>query len=66
MRRNHPDLWCKATGIEKITNEERKERGKGPIYLYAKDKPLESIINYRQSALPGLEEIEFPPCQCGL
>ena len=66
LRKEHPDLWCKAVGIEASTNRGRDERGKNHIYLYGKDKPLSAIVNEQQNILPGMEEMEYPPCQCGL
>lgn len=66
MRKEHPELWCKALGIERTVNEGRARRGKAPIYLYGKDKPLTVLINDKQAALPGMESMEYPPCQCGL
>ena len=66
LRRANDGLWCKAVGIETATNKGREERGKKPIYLYGKDRPLTSLINEKQQALFGMEDIEYPPCQCGL
>lgn len=66
LRKKHPDLFCKAQKLEKAQFEARAEKGKGPIFLFRKDKPLATLINDKQKALPGMEEIEYPPCQCGL
>jgi len=66
LRRKHPDLFCEAQKLEQRQIEARAEKGKGPIYLFAKDRPISSIIDEAQAAFPGMEEIEYPPCHCGL
>lgn len=64
LRRNHPDLFCMAQQLETAQNEQRIALGK-PLMWY-RDKPLRAIANEKQSALPGFESMEYPPCQCGL
>lgn len=67
MRRNRPDLFCAAQKLEATTIEERERYGTKPFTLLGGGKKLAEIINEKQSALPGLEEeVEYPPCQCGL
>lgn len=66
LRKANNGLWCKAVEIETVTNKGRDLRGKKHIFLYQKDRPLPSLINDKQSALPGMEGIGYPPCQCGL
>ena len=69
LRREHPDLFCKAMKLEKAQNEARKENGKGPFNLIRENLPLSKLVSVaeeKQRVLPGLEEIEYPPCQCGL
>jgi len=66
LRRNHPELFCKAQQLEKRNMESRVRKGKVPFSLRGDGRTLDQIINNKQLALPGLEEMEFPPCQCGL
>jgi hypothetical protein len=54
LRRNHPDLFCKARELEKLTGRN----------LPLSNKPLESIINEPDIFL--FDELNYPPCQCGL
>jgi hypothetical protein len=61
LRREHPDLFCKAKGFEQRQNEARAKKGKAPIYL--KDRPLDDVVRERQTVM--WEEMQ-PPCQCGL
>lgn len=65
LRREHPDLFCIASKIEEQQNEARAEKGKGPHWV-RKGGSLSSFINDKQTVLPGLENLEYPPCQCGL
>jgi len=61
LKKEYPDLWCKALRLEKITNERlAKKEGGYPIYL--KDKPLEIIVQENQEDMWG----DNRPCQCGL
>ena len=66
LRREHPDLFCSAIGLERGENESRSERGKRPHYTFGENRPLESLIDEDQQILPGFEIAEYPPCQCGL
>jgi 3'-phosphoadenosine 5'-phosphosulfate sulfotransferase (PAPS reductase)/FAD synthetase len=69
LRRAHPELWCKAVSMETEQNKGRKERGKSkPFNFIREDLPLTKLIGNRekQKALPGMEELEYPPCQCDL
>ena len=66
LRRAGNGLWCKALDMEAATNQGRSDRGKKPIFLYQNDRPLESLFSENQKALPGMEDLEFPPCNCGL
>ncbi len=66
LRRNHPALFCKAQKLEKRNMEYRIRKGKVPFSLRGDGHTLDQIINDKQLALPGLEDLEFPPCQCGL
>lgn len=54
LRRQHPDLFCKARELEKITGRN----------LPVSNKPLDKIINEPDSYL--FDEMAYPPCQCGL
>lgn len=65
MRRYYPDLFCRASTLEKDANFYRLERGKKPLYLSQSLKaPLSEIVGERQGVL--FEADEYPPCLCGL
>lgn len=67
LRKKHPDLFCRVSKIEKAQNKRvTKEGNQWKPYYLAGDGPLSEIVNDRQRALPGLEDMEYPPCQCGL
>lgn len=68
LRRKHPDLFCVSQRLEKEGNDKRKSNGLAPWYVHGPNRPLNKIIGGRENqlALPGLEEMEYPPCQCGL
>jgi len=67
LRREHPDLFCKAQKLEAANMQDYETRHGKPGYtLKNNGKTLGQIINDKQLALPGLKEMEFPPCQCGL
>lgn len=53
LRREHPDLFCKAVDLEKNSGR-----------LLVKTKNLTQIINEPDAYL--FEELSYPPCQCGL
>ena len=61
MRRNQPDLFCAAQKLE--DGCESKNRF---FTLLGNGKRISDMINENQKALPGMEDLEFPPCQCGL
>lgn len=65
LRRNYPDLFCKAVKLEKFANLKRKWRSRSPIYISQSLKaPLSEIVGERQGVL--FEQDEYPPCLCGL
>ncbi len=64
LRRKHPDLFCKASTLEKRNIEYRKGQGKKPMTLSGSGKFLESIVDEHQMNL--FEQDDYPPCQCGL
>lgn len=65
LRRYHPDLFCRASNLEKANIEYRKSKGKKPLFLSQSPKaPLSEIVNERQQVL--FTEDEYPPCLCGL
>lgn len=68
LRKNNPELFCKVQKMEQAQIERRAKVGKKPFYLCNSKKPLNELIGGRdkQKALPGLEDLEYPPCQCGL
>ncbi len=65
LRRKHPDLFCIAQNIEKKAVARMISEGRNPVYTKG-DTPLAEIINDKQHVLPGMESLEYPPCQCGL
>lgn len=66
LRRTHPDLFCKAQKLEQRTMAYRTSKGKYAFSLRGDGKTLREIINDKQTALPGMEDLEFPPCNCEL
>lgn len=67
LRKKHPDLFCKAQELEKRNMDYRAKQGMPEFTLLGNGRVLADIINGDQIALPGMEEeVEYPPCQCGL
>jgi len=69
LRRKHPELFCKAIQMEENQNIGRIERGKEKPFFFREGTPLRMLIGediLNQKALPGMEDLEYPPCQCGL
>ena len=64
LRREKPDLFCKAKQMEEFVIQWRFLEGKDPFFLCNNGKPLTQFINEKQVVLPGMEELEYPPCQC--
>ena len=64
LRKNHPDLFCKASTLEKINMQYRKDRGKKSMTLCRNGKSLETVVDEHQGNL--FEQDNYPPCQCGL
>lgn len=60
LRKDHPDLYCKAKALEDRNVTDRIARGKKPIYLVGK-KPLDVVV---QEAQHELWEDMRPPCYC--
>lgn len=54
LRRQHPDLYCKALTLEKLTGRN----------LPISNKPLEYIVQESDQFL--FDEMAYPPCECGL
>ncbi len=61
LRRIHPDLYCKAKGLEDQEIERRLKAGKKPIYL--NKRPLDMVVKESQDVM--FEDMK-PPCHCGL
>ena len=55
MRRDEPDLFWKAVGIENRINVDRAAEGGTPVWLTRKLKPLNEAIGEAQDTLPGFE-----------
>ena len=65
LRRYHPELFCRASNLEKANIAQRIARGKKPLYLSQSPKaPLSEIVGERQEKL--FKQDEYPPCLCGL
>lgn len=65
LRRNHPELFCRAVNLEKANILQRVARGKKPLYLSQSPRaPLSEIVDERQRVL--FEQDEYQPCLCGL
>jgi hypothetical protein len=64
MRRFRPELFCKAETLERETMNERERFGTKVFTLLGNGKTLGDLINEGQAALPGMEDLEYPPCQC--
>lgn len=61
LRRQHPDLYCKAKALEDQEIEARLKIGKRPLYLHK--KPLDKVVKEAEGVL--FEDMK-PPCHCGL
>lgn len=73
LKRDHPDLFCKAVKLENLCYERRTVAGKDPFYY--RDIPLETLVLPKDSsgrrAVPGAgtlidPDYDRPPCRCGL
>ena len=64
LRKKYPELFCKATQLEKRNMEERKSQGLKPYPLKMGKKTLKSIVDENQMNL--FEQDNYPPCLCGL
>jgi hypothetical protein len=66
LRRRHPELFCKAVALEKLSMENARENNKKhPGFLCnLGDRTIEQIVNERNRFL--FKEMEYGPCECGL
>ena len=64
LRRNEPDLFCKAEKLEQRNQEYRKSKGKKPMYISPRKASLRAVVEETQAQI--FEQDEYPPCQCGL
>ena len=64
LRRNHPELFCKAVQMEERNKEYRISKGKKPLTLSASKKSLKTIVDENQMNL--FEQDDYPSCLCGL
>ena len=64
LRRDHPDLFCKAEQLEARNMEYRESQGKKPLYLYSNKKPLKTVVRETEDHL--FPEMQYPPCECFL
>lgn len=66
LRRNHPELFCKAQKLERRDMDRQIKNGNpNPHTLRNNGYPLAHITKEDRITL-GIKEVEFPPCQCGL
>ena len=67
LRKKHPELFCRVQKIEAAQNARITKDGRPwKPYFLAGNRPLSVVANDKQAALPGMESMEYPPCQCGL
>lgn len=59
LRRDHPDLWCKALALENRVKEKRPNKN-----LSFANIPLEQLIESKNRFL--FDDLNYEPCQCGL
>ncbi len=64
LRKRHPDLFCKAQELERACMDDRISQGKKAFTLRNNGKTIGSIINEKQQHL--WDDMNYPPCQCGL
>lgn len=64
IRREYPDLFCKAEQLEKRNMEYRESKGKKPMFLYSNAKPLRVVVDENQTQM--FRRDENPPCECFL
>ena len=64
LRRNNPELFCKAQQLEERNKKYRRSKGKKPMTLSPTKKSLKTIVDENQMNL--FEEDNYPPCECGL
>jgi hypothetical protein len=64
LRRYYPDLFCKATELEKRAIQVSEMRGGNPSYLSKYEMTLDKVIEDKNRFL--FDDMAYPPCQCGL
>jgi len=65
LRRDHPELFCKAKQLEERSGEYRRSQGKRFTGLRGiEGKTLDNIVDEDQREL--FKEFEYPPCRCEL
>jgi len=64
LRKKHPELFCKAMGLEDQQNRRIKADGTPWKKFYLCGVPLGQID--KQQFLPTMEKEAYPPCMCGL
>lgn len=65
MRRDEPDLFWRAVGLEQILNNRQDMLGKDHVWLTRFAKPLDEAIAEAQDQLPGFESIGENGCDEG-
>jgi hypothetical protein len=63
LKRDHPNLFCKAEQLEKRNMDDFISKDKKPHGIMG-DMTLSEFINQKQGFL--FSEMEYPPCNCGL
>jgi hypothetical protein len=64
MRRDRPDLFARACGLEDLLNKRRSTLGKDPVYLTRFNRSLAEAIPAAQDMLPLLDQPEDDVTQC--
>jgi 3'-phosphoadenosine 5'-phosphosulfate sulfotransferase (PAPS reductase)/FAD synthetase len=61
LRREHPELYCKALALERRSAAHRKAKGKPVKTLHPSGKTLPVLVGESQMSAPWAA---YPPCEC--
>jgi hypothetical protein len=65
MRRDDPDLFARACGLEDLLNARRRALGRDPVWLTRFNAPLADAVAAAQDPLPGLDVTDDATCDNG-
>jgi hypothetical protein len=65
MRRDRPDLFNRACGLEDLLNDRRAALGKDPVWLTRFNRPLGQAVPTAQDMLPGFDPLDDATCDNG-